>query len=66
MTTGRVLLAGAALLLLLTTVLVFLAFDHHSHSSSHTLRPFLITMTPVWLLAFLVERRLRRRTGRRG
>jgi hypothetical protein len=40
-----------ALSLLLGTVLVFRAFDAHSHSASDTLRPFLITMAPVWLAA---------------
>jgi hypothetical protein len=37
--------------LLLGTVLVFEAFDRHSHSASDTLRPFIITMAPVWALA---------------
>jgi hypothetical protein len=38
--------AGGALLAT-GTVLVFRAFDLHSHSASDTLRPFLITMLPV-------------------
>jgi hypothetical protein len=33
------------------TVLVFQAFDRQSHSVSDTLRPFLITMVPVWAIA---------------
>jgi hypothetical protein len=33
------------------TLLVFLAFDRDSHSASDTLRPFIITMAPVWLVA---------------
>jgi hypothetical protein len=33
------------------TVLVFRAFDQVSHSASDTLRPFLITMGPVWVVA---------------
>ena len=33
------------------TVLVFLAFDRDSHSASDTVRPFVITMGPVWALA---------------
>jgi hypothetical protein len=33
------------------TVLVFLAFDRTSHSASDTLRPFVITMAPVWAVA---------------
>jgi hypothetical protein len=38
-------------LLLLGTMLVFAAFDRVSHSASDTLRPFLITMAPVWAVA---------------
>ncbi len=38
-------------ILLFGTVLVFLAFDRHSHSASDTLRPFIITIFPVWLIA---------------
>jgi lipopolysaccharide export LptBFGC system permease protein LptF len=37
--------------LLFGTVLVFLAFDRNSHSASDTLRPFIITMFPVWVVA---------------
>ena len=33
------------------TVLVFLAFDRSSHSASDTIRPFIITVGPVWALA---------------
>ncbi len=41
----------AGLALLLTgSALVFLAFDRTSHSASDTLRPFLITMLPVWIV----------------
>jgi uncharacterized membrane protein HdeD (DUF308 family) len=38
-------------LLLAGTVMVFQAFDRQSHSVSDTLRPFLITMVPVWVVA---------------
>jgi lipopolysaccharide export LptBFGC system permease protein LptF len=38
-------------LLLFGTVLVFQAFDRTSHSASDTLRPFIITMFPVWAVA---------------
>lgn len=38
-------------LLVLGTILVFLTFDRNSHSASDTLRPFLITMAPVWAVA---------------
>jgi len=37
--------------LLFGTVLVFQAFDHYSHSVSDTVRPFIITMFPVWAIA---------------
>ena len=33
------------------TVTVFLVLDRHSHSASDTLRPFVITMLPVWAIA---------------
>ena len=39
------------ILLAAGTVMVFAAFDRESHSASDTLRPFLITMTPVWVVA---------------
>jgi hypothetical protein len=43
------LVAGLALLLY-GSVLVFLAFDRTSHSASDTVRPFLITVLPVWIV----------------
>jgi hypothetical protein len=43
---------GLALIVLAYgTVLVFLAFDRNSNSASDTIRPFVITMGPVWALA---------------
>ena len=45
------LVAVAGALLLTGTVLVFQVLDSHSHSNSDTLRPFLLTMGPVWLVA---------------
>src|SRR6267378_974601 len=45
-----VVIVGFALLTF-GTVLVFMAFDRDSHSASDTIRPFLITMTPVWVVA---------------
>lgn len=45
------------LALLAATVMVFLFYDHRSHSASDTLRPFLLTMTPVWVAALLVSNR---------
>lgn len=47
--------------LALGTVLVFQAFDRHSHSASDTLRPFLITMAPVWFVSIAAARVLLRR-----
>lgn len=43
------------------TVLVFLAFDRDSHSASDTIRPFVITMAPVWALSIAAARVLLRR-----
>lgn len=44
-------LTVAFILLLAGTVMVFEAFDRQSHSASDTIRPFLITMVPVWAVA---------------
>ena len=38
-------------LLMIGTVMVFMAFDRDSHSASDTIRPFVITMAPVWTVA---------------
>jgi hypothetical protein len=55
---------GAALVVLLYgTVTVFLAFDRDSHSVSDTVRPFLITMAPVWALTIAAARVLLRKTN---
>jgi len=47
------------------TVMVFLAFDRHSHSASDTLRPFVITMLPVWAIALAGAKALLGRQGGR-
>jgi divalent metal cation (Fe/Co/Zn/Cd) transporter len=47
--------------LLYGTVLVFEAFDRSSHSASDTLRPFVITMFPVWAVAIGAAATLLRR-----
>jgi len=52
---------GGAALLIVGTVLVFRAFDLHSHSASDTLRPFVITMGPVWAVAIAAARTVLRR-----
>jgi hypothetical protein len=47
--------------LLFGTVLVFQAFDRNSNSASDTIRPFVITMAPVWAVAIAAARVLLRR-----
>jgi putative Mn2+ efflux pump MntP len=44
-------LVAGLILLLAGTVMVFEAFDRQSNSASDTVRPFLITMAPVWAVA---------------
>jgi hypothetical protein len=51
----------AFLFLIYGTVAVFEAFDRVSHSGSDTMRPFIITMAPVWALAIAAARVLLRR-----
>ena len=59
-------LAAASLLLALGTVLVFVAFDSHSHSVSDTIRPFIITMAPIWAaFALTIWAAVRAGSGRR-
>ena len=49
---GTVIWVALGLIVLLYgTVAVFEAFDRVSHSNSDTIRPFVITMGPVWALA---------------
>lgn len=54
----RIGLAVLFALLLCGTVLVFLALDRDSHSASDTIRPFIITMLPVWVVAIAAARAL--------
>jgi Na+-driven multidrug efflux pump len=58
----RGLVGVAALLLLVGTMLVFRAFDRGSHSASDTLRPFVLTMAPVWIVFLSAAWLLARRT----
>jgi hypothetical protein len=51
MTCRHVLLGLALIALVYGTIMVFVAFDRASHSASDTLRPFLLTMAPVWIVA---------------
>jgi hypothetical protein len=48
-TVGAVVVMFAALIF--GSVLVFQVFDRGSNSASDTIRPFIITMTPVWGVA---------------
>ena len=57
-------LALAFVLLVYGTVQVFLAFDGQSHSASDTIRPFVITMAPVWALAIAAALVLKGRSNR--
>ena len=52
--------AAAFVLLLAGTVMVFEAFDRNSNSASDTIRPFVITMAPVWAVAVAAARVLLR------
>ena len=45
------------------TVLVFMAFDRNSNSASDTIRPFVITMAPVWALSIAAARVILRKTA---
>lgn len=54
-------LAVASAVLLFGTVLVFQAFDRNSNSASDTIRPFVVTMAPVWAVAIAATRVLLRR-----
>lgn len=55
-------LVVAFALLLAGTVMVFEAFDRDSNSASDTIRPFVITMAPVWAVAIAAARVLMRRS----
>jgi hypothetical protein len=57
--------AVALAALLYGTVAVFEAFDRVSHSNSDTIRPFIITMAPVWAVAVAAAVVLLRRPGSR-
>jgi putative Mn2+ efflux pump MntP len=54
-------LIAGFILLLFGTVMVFMAFDRNSHSNSDTIRPFVITMAPVWAVAIACAMVLLRR-----
>ncbi len=52
----RLVMGAGVVVLLTTTVLAFVFFDKGSHSASDTLRPFLLTMIPLWALAVWAAR----------
>ena len=52
----RIALAIMFALLLYGTVNVFFILDSTSHSASDTLRPFLLTIVPLWLVALWAAR----------
>jgi heme/copper-type cytochrome/quinol oxidase subunit 4 len=53
----RCILGLGFVLLVCVTAIVFMMFDRNSHSASDTLRPFIVVMAPVWLIALAVVRR---------
>lgn len=57
-TSRRVISVAVGLVALVVSVLLFATFDRDSHSASDTLRPFIITMVPVWLIAYVAVRNL--------
>jgi hypothetical protein len=52
----RIALAVMFALLVFGTVNLFFVIDGSSHSVSDTLRPFLLTMVPVWIVALWAAR----------
>jgi len=57
----RALIVVGGIALLAGTAVVFRAFDAHSHSASDTLRPFVLTMGPVWIAGVVAARAILRR-----
>lgn len=62
---ARIGLLMAFALLVFGTINVFLVIDADSHSASDTLRPFVITMLPVWAVAIYAARIVLRSQPRR-
>jgi hypothetical protein len=56
----RFVLGIGFILLLCGTAIVFAVFDRSSHSASDTLRPFIIAMAPVWIIALAAARVLQK------
>ena len=53
---SRVLLLVMFAALALGSVLVFREFDATSHSASDTIRPFVLTVGPLWVAAVMAAR----------
>jgi hypothetical protein len=53
---ARIALAIVFVLLAYGTWQVFVILDSQSHSASDTLRPFLLTIVPLWLVAIWAAR----------
>ena len=49
-------MATCVAVLSVASVVTFMVFDGRSHSASDTIRPFLITMGPAWLLLLVAWR----------
>lgn len=49
-------MVAAAVALAVCTVAAFRFFDARSHSNSDTLRPFVLTMAPAWVVFWLACR----------
>jgi hypothetical protein len=53
---ARIALAIMFALLVYGSINLFVILDSNSHSASDTLRPFLLTMVPIWLVALWATR----------
>ena len=52
----RIALAIMFALLVYGSINVFVILDSNSHSATDTLRPFMLTMVPIWLVALWAAR----------
>jgi hypothetical protein len=53
-------MVGLLVALAAATIVVFIAFDRNSHSVSDTLRPFVLTMGPAWIVGLAAARSILR------
>lgn len=54
--------AAMFVLLAYGTVVVFLVFNRDANSVSDVVRPFILTMAPVWIVAIVAARMVLRRS----